>query len=203
MVRSTPAPVPATRMGRQQSSKNVQYHNIDPDLHNARFLAPPGAQSVPVFQNHAEPIADPMVRFYQDQGEAPWNPMKHSNPSGGRDALSQPQRHFRQYRQGPTSDLGSNARVSDSGYYTQPPQSIMSQDAVYVDQELPSEFMMQTKTMNVHSTPSDSHEMQRMPSDQRSISQYSSRSGRPRQSIPCQEPGCDVTSNCNSEHKSV
>ncbi|KAF3049085.1 hypothetical protein E8E11_005390 [Didymella keratinophila] len=153
MVRSTPAPVPATRMGRQQSSKNVQYHNIDPDLHNARFLAPPGAQSVPVFQNHAEPIADPMVRFYQDQGEAPWNPMKHSNPSGGRDALSQPQRHFRQYRQGPTSDLGSNARVSDSGYYTQPPQSIMSQDAVYVDQELPSEFMMQTKTMNVHSTP--------------------------------------------------
>jgi hypothetical protein len=181
-------------MNLQQSSKNVQYHNIDPNLHNARFLAPPGTQSVPVFQNHLEPIADPIARFYQ--GDEPWNPMKYSNAGNGRDAFNQPQRSFRQYRQGPASDLGSNARVSDSGYHTQPPQSIG-----HVDQELPSELLMQTKTMNVQSAPSDSHEMQRIPSDQRSISQYSNRSGRPRPMIPCTEPDCNVTSNCNSEHK--
>lgn len=188
-------------MNLQQPSKNAQYHNVDPNLHNARFLAPPGSQSVTVFQNHVEPIADPITRFYQ--GDEPWNPMKYSNHSSGRDAFNQPQRSFRQYRQGPCSDVGSNARVSDSGYHTQPTQSILSQDPGHVDQELPSELLMHTSTMKVHSTPSESHEMQRMPSDQRSQSQYSSRSASHRQQFPCPESGCEVISKCQSEHKYV
>ncbi|XPS70618.1 hypothetical protein M3J07_002823 [Ascochyta lentis] len=189
----------ATRMSFQQSNRSVPCDNIDPSLQNPRYLALPGAHSFPTTQHHMEPIADPITRFWAS--DEPWNPMKYSNANAGQNNFNQPQRNFDQYPQRPCSDVGSNTPVSDSGYQTQPPQSIFSNDAGHVDQSLPAELMVQTKTLNAQTAPMVSHEMRRTSSDQRSVSNLSYRSGSQKQQIPCSVPDCFTISNCQSVHK--
>ena len=127
--------------------------------------------------------------------------MRHSNTIVGRNTFSQPQYGFGQYRQKPCSEVGSNAPVSDSGYHTHPTQSILSIDPVQVEQDLPSDIMVQTRALDMRSTPTESKSMIRAASDQRSISQYSNRSETQRQQIRCLEPECDAILKCRSDHK--
>lgn len=107
------------------------------------------------------------------------------------------------YRQGPCSDIGSNVPASESGYYTQPTRSVLSNEPGHVHQKLPTEAIDQIRDLNVESTPSESQDMVPTASDRRSVSQYSSRSGQQRQQFPCSEPGCTTVLKCQSEHKYV
>lgn len=189
------APLPATAkhgyFGR--AANNVEYEMIDPSLPNYGHPLPFQTGSFPTAQDHVEQIADPLDRFQRVEG--PWHPMR-SLVNTTRFS----QGNLRPSRQGPCSDVGSNVPRSDSGYYT---RSVLSIDPSQINQEVPSELVMQSGNLNVASTPVESQPLVRRPSDQRSVSQHSTRSANQRQPISCEEPGCPVISKCNSDHKYV
>lgn len=200
---SVPAPRSATQVNTQQHPRRVgqQQNNIDPRLQSFHHLVPPVPRDFHTVQNNVD-IANPLLRFYQDV--EPWNPhkLRNSNVNTDRNNFAQSEGRFRSYREGPHS-VDSNALVSDSGYYTHPTRSVFSNDPQRTNEELPAEVMTQTKNMNVEPAHCESQEMKRVPSDRRSMSQYSNRSGNPKPQFPCVEPGCSVVSKCQSEHKCV
>ena len=180
-----------------------QLRNIDPRLQSSHAnLVPPG----PTFPHVPEPIASPMARFCH-QEEQPWSGfsmgMRTPQELANRSDFDRAQDRYNQYHRGPCSDIASNAPASDSGYYTQPTRSVLSNDPGYTQQELPPEIIEQARNLNVESSSSVSQDMVRLPSDQRSTSNYSSRSGQPKQQFPCTHPGCSEILKCQSEHKYV
>lgn len=179
----------------------MPFTNIDPALQKPRYLALPETHPFQAASNHAEPIVDAITRW--DQGDEPWNHVRYSSANAGQETFGQPHHSFSQYRQGPCSEAGSYAPVSDSGYHTQAPQSMLNNDLDHVEQDLPTQPMVQTRALNMQSVPTESHGMRRIPSDQRSISQHSNRSGNPKQQVQCSEPGCSTVSKCKSDHKYV
>ena len=175
-----------------QGSRSPIENNIDPNLpSHLALLAPPG-------QVHSS--YNSIARHLQDQ---PWNPgnLRSSGSSGGRSPLNQPNVQYGSYRgtPGPGSDMDSNIVASDSGYHSQPPQSIFSNEPCQSSQEVPSNMTFQVRNMNVESTPSDAPVMTRMQSDQ--VSQISSRSGKSGKTLYC--PECGDISRCNSDLKCV
>ncbi|KAF3001516.1 hypothetical protein E8E13_009221 [Curvularia kusanoi] len=136
-----------------------------------------------------------MARFYSS--DEPWNPLMSNPDVSNNQSFSQPD--FGQYRQSPRSDIDN---VSDSGYQTQRPPSVLSNEPGRIGQELPPEFIFQARSMNVKNVPNAAQPMLRTASDQKSVlSQHSSRSGASRQLISCPEPTCLAISKCKSEHK--
>ncbi|CAO2656646.1 Nn.00g054490.m01.CDS01 [Neocucurbitaria sp. VM-36] len=166
-------------------------NNIDPNLpDNLSLLAPPA----PISRSSYNPIA----RHLQDQ---PWSAgnLRSTGTSGGRSPLSQPNVQYGSYRGalGPGSDIDSHVLPSDSGYHSQPPQSVFSNDQGQISHDAPSHISYQVRDINVESTPSEALPIARLHSDQ--ISQISSRSGKSGKAIQC--PECDETSKCRSDFK--
>lgn len=159
---------------------------------------PPGPQPLASNQSNAEQMVDPIARF--QSSDEPWHPLMRNPDSDINQSVFQVRSEFGQYRQGPCSD---NDNVSDSGYQTQPPPSVLSNEPGRLGQELPPELLFQTRGMNVNVRPTVAQPMRRTASDQRSVSQHSSRSGAPKQQIPCDDPTCAWISGCPSEHKYV
>lgn len=200
-MRAAPPRRLATSTSLQQGSKRARYDNIDPSLQDTRFLALPGSTGFPAANNHPEPSADPLTRFYQ--GDDPWNTVRYSNVNVSQNAFNQSQRSFGQQRQRPCSDIGSNVPASDSGYYTHQTRSVLSGEPGRPQLELSLDLMNRTRNLNVDCSPTESQPMARKLSSHGSVSQYSVRSASQKQPIPCPELGCSVVSNCPSEHKYV
>lgn len=194
--RITPKPRTADRLNATQMKRDVRQAHIDSNL---QFLIPPGTQSYHLTPN-ADHMVDPITRLCRSEG--PWNPhqMRNSNVSIGQNAAPYIHEDFSQYRQGVRSEVDN---ASDSGYQTQPARSVFGNEPGYSGQELPVDFMLQTKNMNVNIGQNLSLGMVRTTSDQRSVSQHSSRSGRHGQTFPCYATGCNVISKCESERKYV
>lgn len=183
-------------MNATQSKRRVQQTHYAPSL---QLVVPPGPRSHPLVHN-ADQIVDPITRLCRSDG--PWNPhqMRNSNIGTSQSPAQYGQAELSQYRQRSRSEIDV---ASDSGYHTQPARSVLSNEPGHGGQELPLDFMLQAQNMNVDVAPETSHSMARTASDQRSVSQHSSRSGRCRQQFPCSVPGCLVISKCASELKYV
>jgi hypothetical protein len=162
-------------------------------------LVPPELRSFSS-QWSVEDTNNSIVRFYQD--EEPWNPhqLRNSNVTDIQKNFNQPEESFRHYLQGPFS-VDNTATVSDSGYYTQPTNSVLSNEPNRINEELSPEVMIQARSINIESAPSESQEMQRMPSGQRSVSKCSTRSGSKRQQIICSMTGCFQAFEHPTEHR--
>ncbi|UPX11576.1 uncharacterized protein EKO05_0002175 [Ascochyta rabiei] len=61
--------------------------------------------------------------------------------------------------------------------------------------------MAQAETLNTQSAPTESHNMRRVPSDRRSISNVGSQSGSHREQVPCSVPNCCAVLSSKSVHK--
>lgn len=179
----------------QSRSNALQAHSDG----NSQFLVPSGPQQYSLTQN-ADQMVDSISRLCHSEG--PWNPhqMRSSNVNTGHHTVPYAHEDLSQYRQGIRSDIDI---VSDSGYQTHPAQSVVGNESGSGGQELPGDFMLQTRNMDVNIAQDTPHKMARTSSDQRSVSQYSSRSGRHRQQYRCSAPDCSVISKCPSEHKYV
>ncbi|KAJ8112370.1 hypothetical protein OPT61_g5249 [Boeremia exigua] len=191
-AQTVPVSRPSTRSNARQTRADARQVQVDPTW---QYLMPPGPPSYSLASN-GDQIVDPIARFYR--GDAPWNPhqMRNSNTSSSRNVAPFAQQDIEQYREGPCSE---NDNASDSGYHTQPTRSVLSEPG-RGGQELPTDFIVQARNMNVDVVPNISQPMARTIS-QRSVSQHSSRSGGHRQQIPCRETGCSIISRCISEHK--
>ena len=138
---------------------------------------------------------DVMSRVYGGMHDEPWSSvrMRTSNGATARPSFSQT---YGPYREQPGSDVDK----SDSGYYTHPPQSVISNEPAHVDQELPSEMTFQVGNISVNSAPTEPTEVFPMHSDQ--ASQYSSRSTtQTKATYKC--PKCKEVSKCPSDYKFV
>ncbi|KAH6638189.1 hypothetical protein C7974DRAFT_155937 [Boeremia exigua] len=145
-----------------------------------------------------DPIVDPITRLYGN--DAPWNlyQMRYSDVNDSQNAVQYTQKDISQYRQRPCSDIDN---VSDSGYHTQPPRSVLSNEPGHGGQELSPDLMIQASRMNVNGAPNASQTMVRTTSDQLSVSQHSSRSGGRQKKYYCPELNCNTESKCASDHK--
>ncbi|KAF2109428.1 hypothetical protein BDV96DRAFT_604761 [Lophiotrema nucula] len=200
-----PTPSPQFRQARSVSGARpmnpMNYGQaIDPTLSNAALLTVPSmsrSRSAVDPRNTIENNANPITRFYNE--DAPWSSERPRNPiaSMARHSFSHPNMEYGTYRDGPGSDIDSIAPRSDSGYYTHPPHSIISNDPERCDQELPSDVTFQVGNITVASAPSEPADMYRMPSNSDQVSQYSSRSQG--KEFKCQE--CKEVSKCKSDHK--
>ncbi|KAF1842674.1 uncharacterized protein K460DRAFT_407069 [Cucurbitaria berberidis CBS 394.84] len=190
-VVTAPDPRSFNQSSFHQANRSPIGHNIDPNLpDNLSLLAPSGHVSRPSYSL--------IARHFQDQ---PWSAgnLRSSDTSGGRSPLNQPAVQYGSYRgvPSPGSDIDSNVLPSDSGYHSQPPQSVFSNEPGQRSQDVPSSIPFPDCNLNIESTPSEAPAMRRMTSDQ--ISQISGRSEKSGKSLLCYE--CDVVSKCNSDLK--
>jgi hypothetical protein len=169
-----------------------------------------GSFTVPDYNSH---LAPPGPRTSLDNGnmysmnnlydDGPWSAL--GMRTSGRNVSSN--RHvssgisYRGFVSGPGSDVSSTALRSDSGYLTQPTGSVLSHEPERRDQELPTEITRKVSSMNVGSVTSEPPEMKRMPSDQRSVSQFSIRSTSRSKTLPCPVEGCGAVMKCPSDLK--
>jgi hypothetical protein len=121
--------------------------------------------------------------------------MRTSQVPFDRASVPQPNLDYPQYRERAASERESVAHRSDSGYYTHPPHSIISNDADRYDPDLSSD-MMQVGNMTV--TPAPTKTADQFPNVDR-MSQYSGQSRG--KEIRCSEPDCREVSKCKSDHK--
>ncbi|KAJ4992111.1 hypothetical protein SVAN01_02432 [Stagonosporopsis vannaccii] len=193
-TRSTSKPRVVARLNATQLKRDTLHAHVDPNSH---LLVPPGLQPYPLTRG-ADQMVDSITRLCHSEG--PWNPhqMRSSNVDIVQNVSSYSNEDFSQYRQGIRSDIDNG---SDSGYQTQPAHSVIGNEPGHGGQELPMDFMLQTGNMNIDVVQETSHSMVRMVSDQRSLSQQSSRSGRYGQRYPCTAPDCTMVSRCASEHR--
>lgn len=192
-VQTAPDPRSYNRPSFHHASRSPIDNNIDPSLsNNLSLLAPPG--HVP------RSSYNPIARHFQDQ---PWSAgnLRSTSTSGRRSPHSQPSVQYGPYRGaiGPGSDIDSNVLPSDSGYHSQPPHSVFSNELGPASQDVPSNITYQIGNLNVEPTPSEAPPMARMHSDQ--TSQVSSRSGKSGKILQC--PECSEISKCNSDFKCV
>jgi hypothetical protein len=175
-------------------------HDLDgsftvPDYNS--HLAPPGARTS---LDHGNMYS--MNNLYDD---GPWSALgmrtSGQNISSNRHVSSGIS--YRGFVSGPGSEV-STAPRSDSGYYTQPPTgSVLSHEPERRDQELSTEITQKVGSMNVGSVTSEPPEMKRMPSDQRSVSQFSIRSASRSKMLPCPVERCGAVMKCPSDLKYV
>ncbi len=183
-VLTTPDSSSFHRRSAPQSSRSPLENNIDPNLPNFALLTPS--------------TYNPIARHFQDQ---PWSAgnLRSSSAASGRGSFNHSNVQYGIYRGGPGSDIDSNVLASDSGYHSQPPQSVFSNEPSRNSQEIPSSITHKVSNLNVEPSPSEALEMQPMSSDQ--ISQVSSRSGKSGKSFRCGE--CGEMSKCKSDLKCV
>ena len=115
---------------------------------------PPGPQPLASDQSNAEQMVDAIARF--QNSDEPWNPLMRNPDSDINQNTFQIRTEFGQYRQGPSSD---NDNVSDSGYHTLRPLSVLSNEPGRLGQELPPELMFQTRGMNVTVRPNATYSL--------------------------------------------
>jgi hypothetical protein len=135
--------------------------------------------------------------------DSPWSTlgMRTSGPNISSNRYASSSINYRGFLSGPGSEVSSTAPRSDSGYYTQPTGSVLSHEPDRRDQELPTEITQRVGSMNVGSVTSEPPEMKRMPSDQRSVSQLSTRSGSRSKQLPCLVKDCPAVMKCRSDLK--
>lgn len=180
--RTAPDPRPYSRSSIHEATRSP----VDP------FLAPAYVSR----NNNYNPIARQLL-------DQPWSAgnLRSSSASGSRNSLSPSNVPYGSYRghMGPGSDIESNLVPSDSGYHSQAPPSVFSNEAGRNSQDLHPGLTLQVGKMNVESLPSESPARERLHSDQ--ISQRSSRSGLSAKQLPC--PECHEVLKCKSEYKCV
>ncbi|KAF2729087.1 hypothetical protein EJ04DRAFT_589820 [Polyplosphaeria fusca] len=174
--------------------QNDSHSRIDPTLGGTLLTIPsPSQLSRP---RSALDNTNPIQRFYNE--DDPWSSERVRNPhmSFGRSSFSQPNFEYSNYRDRPGS-VGESTHRSDSGYYTHPPHSIMSNDPENYDQELP-DMTMQIRNISVAPAAGEPTDQFRSTNiDQ--TSQYSSQSRS--KEIKCPVPDCKEVSKCKSDHK--
>ena len=186
-VRTTlTAPDPSSfhRPSVHQNSRSPSDSNIDPNLPNFSLLTP-------------SPY-NPIARHFQDQ---PWSAgnLRSSSVASGRSSFNHSGVQYGIYRGSPGSDMDSNVLASDSGYHSQRPPSVFSNEPSRNSQEIPSSTTLKAINISVEPNPSEALALQPMPSDQ--ASQASSRSGKSGGSFQC--PECGEMSKCKSDLKCV
>ncbi|KAF2682432.1 hypothetical protein K458DRAFT_405700 [Lentithecium fluviatile CBS 122367] len=189
-----------TDMARQSSHQ--QESRIDPTLSNFSMLAVPPVGRPRSAMDNANPMDPVMSRVYGGMHDEPWSAvrMRNSSVATARPSYSQPGMTYGSYREQPQSDIDSIAPRSDSGYYTHPPQSVISNEPGRVNQELPSDMTFQVGNISVNSAPSEPTEVFPMQSDQ--ASQYSGRSTtQSKTTYQCSK--CKEVSKCPSDYKCV
>ncbi len=197
---NSPQNVPVTRtpsrLHIRQSKAHARQTHIDSSMH---FLMPPDPRSYST-TSHVDQIVNPIDRMNRSDG--PWNSLQMRNCSviSSRNAEPYNQEDIRHYHQAPSPDRDNG---SDSGYHTQPAHSVLSNEHGRDVPRFPPDLLLQASDMNVNVAATGSHSMARTVSEQRSVSQHSSRSGGHRRKIFCGEPGCGAMSKCISEHKYV
>ena len=188
-VMTAPDPSSFRRPSVHQTSRSPVDNNIDPNLPNLSLLAPPG---------HITPSSyNPIARHFQDP---PWSAgnLRSSSAASSRNPFSHSNVQYGIYQGGPGSDLESNVLASDSGYHSQPPQSVFSNEPSRSSQELSSSITLKVGNLNVESNPSGDLGMLRMASDQVSqVSSRSGKSGKSGKSFQC--PECGDISKCKSD----
>jgi hypothetical protein len=176
---------------------NLQQENrIDPNLSFPMLAVPPVGRPRSAMDNPNQ--IDVLSRVYSGMHDEPWSSvrMRTSNGPTARSSFSQPNVTYGPYRDRPGSDI----EKSDSGYYTLPPQSVISNEPGRGDQELPGEMTFQVGNISVNSAPSEPTEVFPMQSDQ--ASQYSGRSTtQSKATIKCSK--CKEVSKCPSDYKCV
>lgn len=192
--RTAPDPRPYSRSSIHQAPRSPVDITLGPPSPNSESLLGPGYVS----RNNSY---NSIARHLQDQHQ-PWSAgnLRSSSASGNRNSLSPSSVQYGSYRHmGPGSDIESNLVPSDSGYHSQAPPSVFSNDAGRNSQELHPRQTLQVSNMNVDSLPGESPARERLHSDQ--ISQRSSRSGLSAKQHPC--PECHEVLKCKSEYKYV
>lgn len=186
-VMTAPLRGPPRRSQFLQADSSPLDHSVDPFLSHS-MLAPPNPYSQSSY--------DPIARQLQEQPWSAHNP-RSSVSSGSRSPLLRSPGQFI-FPHGSVSEVD----VSDSGYISQPPPSLLSNEPNCYNQDLSPTITDQVNNMNVASTSRSATEMRRISSDSRSqISSRSARSGRSGKHLQCQE--CGEVSKCNSDHKYV
>jgi hypothetical protein len=174
---------------------NLHQDRLDPNLAFPMLAVPPvgrprSAMDIP------NPV-DFMSRVVGGMHDEPWSSvrMRNSHVANARSSFSQSNIPYGAYREPPVSDIDK----SDSGYFTHPPQSVISEPR-RVGQELPSEMAFQMGNISVTSAPSEPTEVFPAPSDQ--TSQYSGRSAtQSKATYKCSK--CGELSKCPSDYKYV
>jgi hypothetical protein len=176
-------------------------HTIDPSLSNFSMLAVPSGRPRSAMDNTNQ-MESVMSRVYGGMHDEPWSSvrMRHSSVTTARPSFPQPNMTYGSYREPPGSDIESIAPKSDSGYYTHPSQSVVSNEPARVDQELPSDMTFQVSNISVNSAPSEPTEVFPTQSDQ--ASQYSGRSTT-QGKVTYKCPKCKEVSKCPSDYKCV
>ena len=156
-------------------------------------LAPPGSRT-PV--DHGN-----MYFMNNSSDDSPWSAleMRTSGSNISSTGHLPSSINIRGFLSGPGSE--STAPISDSGYQTQLTGSVLSQELSRREQELPKELTQKVASMRVGSVTSEPLNMKRMPSDQRSVSQLSGRSGSRSRQLPCLVSDCPAVLKCRSDLK--
>ncbi|KAH7076763.1 hypothetical protein BKA63DRAFT_289270 [Paraphoma chrysanthemicola] len=193
-----PSPSVSTRSA---ATAPARWHNhsslLQPNIASASGRSDPNLlgleYSLPSPSHAGSSNYDPLGRSCH---EAPWDPY-HLRTSDDESSVNQHNASFKNYRNGPGS-IGSIVPPSDSGFWT---QSVVSHEPSRLDQSYVSSNLTQhVDKLKVRSVASEVPPMARVSPDQRSqISQLSSRSGNPGQSLKCNM--CDEESRCKSDYK--